>query len=87
MAMTELEARQLAEEWLNRAEMGASVPLTIVRGESRSFGWVFWYQSLAHLRSGNPIDMLAGNGPLIVLPDGSLHTLPSHAPNDFSAFE
>ena len=32
----------------------------------KEFGWVFFYQSSRYLESGNAIDMLFGNAPIIV---------------------
>ena len=32
----------------------------------RPYGWVFFYQSRSYLESGNELQMLAGNAPLII---------------------
>ena len=40
-------------------------------------GWLFFYNSSEFVRSGNPSDQLAGNGPVFVMRDGRVHRLPS----------
>ena len=32
----------------------------------RAYGWVFFYQSRSYLESGNELQMLVGNAPLII---------------------
>jgi hypothetical protein len=45
-----------------------------------SAGWVFFYNSLQYIQTGNPIYMLAGNGPIFVEKSGKVTILPSHSP-------
>lgn len=40
-------------------------------------GWVFFFNSSEYVRTRNPLDALAGNGPLVVLHTGQVHHLPS----------
>lgn len=40
-------------------------------------GWVFFYNSKEFIETRNPIDSLAGNGPIFVKSDGSIHDLPT----------
>ena len=40
-------------------------------------GWVFFYNSADYVRTRNPLSALAGNGPLLVLRDGSITVLPT----------
>jgi len=43
-------------------------------------GWVFFYNASSFLRTGNYIDAIVGNGPLLVLFDGRLLELPTAIP-------
>ena len=43
-------------------------------------GWVFFYNSADFVRTRSPMDSLAGNGPILVLRDGSVVDLPSAVP-------
>ncbi|MGB9992958.1 YrhB domain-containing protein [Massilia sp. SM-13] len=43
-------------------------------------GWVFFYNSADFVRTRNPIDSLAGNGPVFVRRDGGVRDLPSAIP-------
>ncbi len=40
--------------------------LVVVRVDEHDFGWVFFYDSSAHVESGAASEALAGNAPLIV---------------------
>jgi hypothetical protein len=40
-------------------------------------GWVFFYNSKEFIETRNPIAALAGNGPIFVKSDGSVHDLPT----------
>jgi hypothetical protein len=73
-------ARNQVEKCLSRMEalmnpFGSALPgysdcpkhhLVITREEERDFGWVFCYDSKAHVETGNITAALAGNAPLIV---------------------
>ena len=43
-------------------------------------GWVFFYNSADYARTRNPIDALAGNGPLLVVRSGRIIEMPSSIP-------
>lgn len=43
-------------------------------------GWVFFYNSTDFVRTRNPMDALAGNGPILVMRDGSVVDLPGAVP-------
>ncbi|WP_071850008.1 YrhB domain-containing protein [Duganella sp. HH105] len=45
-----------------------------------SMGWIFFYNSADFVRTRNPMDSLAGNGPILVHKDGSVTELPSSIP-------
>ena len=59
--------------------------VVVVEDETRvtDYGWVFFYQTERYLRTGELGAMLVGNGPILVLRDGSVHRLPSNrSPGD-----
>jgi hypothetical protein len=43
-------------------------------------GWVFFFNSMDYVRTGDHLHALAGNGPLLVLRNGGVITLPSAVP-------
>ena len=43
-------------------------------------GWLFFYQTVEHLTTGDPLAALAGNGPILVEHDGSVRILASSSP-------
>lgn len=48
--------------------------LVIARVEERDFGWIYFYDSSLHVKTGNPAHALVGNAPLIVdRVDGKLY--------------
>jgi hypothetical protein len=62
------EARQRVSRYLGRPDPYQAEPieLVIVETMERPWGWVFFYDSEAHVRSGAFDDMIAGNGPILV---------------------
>jgi hypothetical protein len=63
------QARALVEAELHRPDPdGARGPVEIVDDFTieRSWGWVFFYQSSEHLRTGSISAALAGNAPYMV---------------------
>ena len=49
--------------------------LAVVRAELRLNGWLFYYQSRAFLESGNLLDALGGNLPILVTNDGEVEVV------------
>jgi hypothetical protein len=43
-------------------------------------GWLFFYNTVDFVRTQNPIDSLAGNGPILVRRNGQVHHIPSSVP-------
>jgi hypothetical protein len=43
-------------------------------------GWIFFYNSAEFVKSGDMLDALAGNGPILVTREGVIHELPSAIP-------
>lgn len=63
------EAQRLVEEDLEQLSREQnSVECVVLEDETieKSWGWVFFYQSKAYVESGDELDMLAGNAPIIV---------------------
>ena len=54
----------------------------IVTAETKEVtrGWLFFYNSADFIRTRNPVFALAGNGPLLVLRNGQVATLPTAVP-------
>ncbi|MDC8012085.1 YrhB family protein [Tahibacter soli] len=48
------------------------------RTQSLDDGWVFFYQSAEFVRTGDPLSALAGNCPIFVMRDGTVHLLPTY---------
>ncbi len=61
-------AIELMQKYLAHVESGVGEKLVIVAEATREkdFGWVFFYQSEAYLKSGEMSHMLLGNAPVIV---------------------
>ena len=61
------QARQIAIEQIAKV-FGNPDPFSIIDSATivRPYGWVFSYQSRRYLESGDELEMLAGNAPLIV---------------------
>ena len=55
----------------------------------KPYGWVLFVQSRRYLESGDFREQLVGIGPVVVLRDGAVHTLPSALPSEdaLDAFE
>jgi hypothetical protein len=53
--------------------------------QERLFGWVFFYTTRAYLESGDPGDLVPGNGPIVVYRhDGSTEFLSTSLPPEFA---
>lgn len=57
----------------------AGQPLEVLTGQTEriSSGWVFFYDSIAHIRSQDPLEELAGNGPIFIDDQGGIRLLSS----------
>ncbi len=56
-------------------------PCVVLHTFERRYGWVVYYNSERYRETGDPMDGLAGNGPVVVLKDsGDLHALGSGRP-------
>ncbi|WP_317440821.1 YrhB domain-containing protein [Streptomyces collinus] len=74
------EARTTAAEYIQNLSASMQTGLVLVDDHTRDedWCWVFFYDSRAHLESGEDRDMLVGTGPLVVVrATGTLHTFGS----------
>lgn len=86
----ESEACAMVQRYID--EQCGSVPGGVAIIESRTlqkpYGWVFFYNSRRFLETGNPLEALGGNGPIVVeRAEGRLHQLGSALPPDASIAE
>lgn len=58
------------DAWVESGQSAAEI--SIIRAELHVNGWVFYFQSSKFLQTGNWVDMLGGNTPLLVKDDGSV---------------
>jgi hypothetical protein len=76
-------AKKIAEQHVNRGYHVEGDRLVIVDEETmeKEYGWIFFYDSLKYLETGDDIYLIAGNAPLIVEKnDGSVHVLATAPP-------
>lgn len=59
------QAHELASTWV-RILRGDKAIIQDERTIKRPYGWVFFYESRAFLASGDPLDALYGNVPILV---------------------
>ena len=78
--ISEKEALEIAERFVaaqcaHVEGGGAIVPEHTIE---KSYGWIFFYNSRRYLETGNFLEALGGNGPLVVeRTDGRINTLSS----------
>jgi len=71
-------AKQLVTEYINSNYNVPGDRLVVLDAHTieKEYGWVFFYDSLKYLETGDCSYLIAGNSPIIVeKQDGSLHTL------------
>lgn len=78
----EAQAFQLAQARINQLAVASNDQFVIISDytEEINEGWAFFYNSEDFVRSGNPSDALAGNGPILVTRQGVLYELPAAIP-------
>lgn len=77
------QAKELAEEYVNKGYYVKGDRLVVVDEETieKKYGWVFFFDSLKHLETGDDSYLIAGNAPLIVeKDDGNIHVLATIPP-------
>ena len=80
--ITREAALKIAQEEVKRLEILSHDSFEILQEEILTFdgGWLFFYNSAEFVKSRNPIDSLAGNGPILIYHDGTIFHLPSTVP-------
>jgi hypothetical protein len=80
--ISDAAALQIAQAKVNELAYAAGDEFALLLDETREVeqGWVFFFNSVDFVRTGNYNHALAGNGPLLVLRNGSVVTLPSALP-------
>jgi hypothetical protein len=76
MTVTKAEAQRIALEYVKSQEAEAGCELELLEGSTweRDFGWVFFYDSKDHIRTGEFRYTILGNAPIVVTrADGLLH--------------
>lgn len=75
-------AYEIARSELDRLAAAANDSFDFLLEETQltDAGWLFFFNSSDFVRTRNPIDSLAGNGPLLVMNDGQVHQLSSASP-------
>lgn len=77
------EAKKIVEDYVNKDYHYEEDRLVIVDKHTteKEYGWVFFYDSLKYLETGNNRYLIAGNAPIIVEKnDGSIHVLGTAPP-------
>jgi hypothetical protein len=75
------EARKLAQEQIDSITASTGVECVLLeRSTETEKGWVFFYNSKEFIETGHISFALAGNGPLLVAPDGTVRHLGSARP-------
>ena len=78
--ISEAEAIEIATRFILKAALAVEGGVAIASRQTirKPYGWVFFYNSTRYLETGDPLEALGGNGPVIVERDGGrLHVLPS----------
>jgi len=72
-------ALRLAQAKVHELAFSEGEEFEILAGETREveLGWVFFYNTTDYVRTGDPLQALAGNGPVLVLRNGGIAVLPS----------
>lgn len=85
------DAKRLAEEAINKNYNVAGDQLMVVESSTiqKDYGWIFFYDSRRFLESNDESYLVAGNAPLIVETNGTLHWLGTAKPLEeyVAAFE
>jgi Immunity protein 35 len=80
--ITELEAKHIAARHLKELGGRFGIELGLLESETVTIpkGWLFFYDSVDHIKTGDVSYRLAGNGPLMISHDGEIRVLPTHPP-------
>lgn len=91
MMITLPEAKKLAMTALRKMSRRSEADLAFVDSltSCKPYGWVLFYNSRQFVETGNELEALGGNGPVVVLHDGAIHFLGSDREGEvtIAAFE
>ena len=84
MTITPPEAKKLAMTALCRMSRRDEADLAFVDAltSCKRYGWVLFYDSRRFVETGNELEGFGGNGPVVVLHDGTIHFLGSDREGD-----
>ena len=80
--ISEEEAVEIATQFIAKAAIAVDggVAISIPQTIRKPYGWIFFYNSRRYLETGDALEALGGNGPIVVEREGGrLHVLPSHS--------
>jgi hypothetical protein len=67
-------AEQKAKDYLQSLSLGdESDKLVIVRIDTRTYGWIFFYESKKYIETGNILDCLLGSATFLITKEGQLY--------------
>lgn len=78
------EAKKLAMDALCKTSRRSEADLAFVDAltSCKPYGWILFYNSRRFVETGNELEALGGNGPVVVLHDGAIHFLGSNREGD-----
>ena len=86
--ISEEEARKIVTNFVGEQCAGVEGGVVILTSETikKTYGWIFFYNSRKYVETGNPLEALGGNGPIVVETNGRVHQLgTAHAPSTIVA--
>jgi len=63
------EAVAIAQAHIDRPRHAATLQFVVTQVQERDYSWVVYYDSRKHVETRNPLDSIAGNGPVVVAKD------------------
>jgi immunity protein 35 of polymorphic toxin system len=78
--ISETEAFEIATQFIASMTTTVDGGVAIASAETirKPYGWIFFYNSRRYLETGDPLEGLGGNGPVVVeQAGGRVHPLPS----------
>jgi Immunity protein 35 len=72
--MDQQQARAIFDDFLSDQQEASGHNLAAIDSitEQLSVGWAFYYQSTKYIESGEMSDMLVGQGPVVILNNGTV---------------
>jgi hypothetical protein len=71
--ISELEAVEIATRFIASMATAVDGGVAIASAETirKPYGWIFFYNSRRYLETGDPLEGLGGNGPVVVEQEGA----------------